>query len=141
MIGDLVSLLMGLAVAAAYGLVQVRSPAPPMIALVGLFGMVLGQQTSRWRSAISRHRLRPPSKQEMGAPGVILTRQTLGWTAIPSYLPNRALLKVLQNELFAHSCSQLRGTQPVSNIGPTQIIAIFVASRQPQHTLGNEFAY
>jgi XapX domain-containing protein len=28
----------------AYGLVQVRSPAPPMIALVGLFGMVLGQQ-------------------------------------------------------------------------------------------------
>ena len=35
---------MGLAVGAAYGLVQVRSPAPPMIALVGLFGMVLGQQ-------------------------------------------------------------------------------------------------
>ena len=44
MIGYLVSLLMGLAVGAAYGLVQVRSPAPPMIALVGLFGMVLGQQ-------------------------------------------------------------------------------------------------
>jgi len=35
---------MGLAVGAAYGLVQVRSPAPPMIALVGLFGMLLGQQ-------------------------------------------------------------------------------------------------
>jgi len=30
---------MGLAVGAAYGLVQVRSPAPPMIALVGLFGI------------------------------------------------------------------------------------------------------
>jgi XapX domain-containing protein len=45
MLGYLVSLLMGLAVGAAYGLVQVRSPAPPMIALVGLFGMVLGQQT------------------------------------------------------------------------------------------------
>ena len=44
MIGYLVSLLMGLAVGGAYGLVQVRSPAPPMIALVGLFGMVLGQQ-------------------------------------------------------------------------------------------------
>jgi XapX domain-containing protein len=44
MFGYLVSLLMGLAVGAAYGLVQVRSPAPPMIALVGLFGMVLGQQ-------------------------------------------------------------------------------------------------
>jgi XapX domain-containing protein len=44
MTGFLVSLLMGLAVGAAYGLIQVRSPAPPMIALVGLFGMVLGQQ-------------------------------------------------------------------------------------------------
>ena len=38
MTGYLVSLLMGLAVGAAYGLVQVRSPAPPMIALVGLIG-------------------------------------------------------------------------------------------------------
>jgi XapX domain-containing protein len=44
MTGYLVSLLMGLAVGVAYGLVQVRSPAPPMIALVGLFGMVMGQQ-------------------------------------------------------------------------------------------------
>ena len=35
---------MGLAVGVAYGLVQVRSPAPPLIALVGLLGMVLGEQ-------------------------------------------------------------------------------------------------
>ena len=42
--GYLVSLLMGLAVGVAYGPVQVRSPAPPLIALVGLLGMVLGQQ-------------------------------------------------------------------------------------------------
>jgi XapX domain-containing protein len=44
MIGYLVSLLMGLAVGVAYGLVQVRSPAPPLIALIGLLGMVLGEQ-------------------------------------------------------------------------------------------------
>jgi XapX domain-containing protein len=44
MTGYLVSLLMGLAVGAAYGVVQVRSPAPPIVALIGLFGMVLGQQ-------------------------------------------------------------------------------------------------
>jgi XapX domain-containing protein len=44
MTGYLMSLFMGLLVGAAYGLVHVRSPAPPMIALVGLFGMVLGQQ-------------------------------------------------------------------------------------------------
>jgi XapX domain-containing protein len=37
---------MGLAVGAAYGIVQVRSPAPPIVALVGLFGMVLGQQAA-----------------------------------------------------------------------------------------------
>jgi len=42
--GYLISLFMGVTVGAAYGLAQVRSPAPPMIALVGLFGMVLGQQ-------------------------------------------------------------------------------------------------
>ena len=40
----IVSLFMGLLVGMAYGLVQVRSPAPPLIALVGLFGMVLGEQ-------------------------------------------------------------------------------------------------
>jgi XapX domain-containing protein len=42
--GYLASLLMGLVAGAAYGLVQVRSPAPPIIALIGLFGMVLGEQ-------------------------------------------------------------------------------------------------
>jgi XapX domain-containing protein len=40
MTGFVVSLLMGLVVGVAYGLVQVRSPAPPLIALVGLLGMV-----------------------------------------------------------------------------------------------------
>ncbi len=44
MSGYLISLFMGLAVGAAYGLLQVRSPAPPLIALVGLLGIVLGEQ-------------------------------------------------------------------------------------------------
>jgi XapX domain-containing protein len=35
---------MGLAVGMAYGLIQVRSPVPPLIALVGLLGMVLREQ-------------------------------------------------------------------------------------------------
>jgi XapX domain-containing protein len=58
MLGYLVSLLMGLAVGAAYGLVQVRSPAPPMIALVGLFGMVLGQQAVD----MAKRHFAPPAK-------------------------------------------------------------------------------
>ena len=64
MLGYLVSLLMGLAVGAAYGLVQVRSPALPMIALVGLFG----SRRSTWRSAISRRRLRLLSSTMQTAP-------------------------------------------------------------------------
>jgi XapX domain-containing protein len=67
MLGYLVSLLMGLAVGAAYGLVQVRSPAPPMIALVGLFGMVLGQQAVD----LAKRHFAPPVKtsvQELSGP-------------------------------------------------------------------------
>ncbi len=45
MTGNIVSLLMGLIVGVVYALVQVRSPAPPLIALVGLLGMVLGEQS------------------------------------------------------------------------------------------------
>jgi XapX domain-containing protein len=59
MSGYLISLLMGLAVGAAYGLLHVRSPAPPLIALVGLLGMVLGEQAI---DAWAHHRPpRPPA--------------------------------------------------------------------------------
>ncbi len=57
--GYLVSLLMGLVVGLAYGLLQVRSPAPPLVALVGLLGMVLGEQAI---DAV-RHHVVPPSAQ------------------------------------------------------------------------------
>jgi XapX domain-containing protein len=43
MVSYLVSLVMGLAVGVAYGLVHVRSPAPPAIALLGLLGMLAGE--------------------------------------------------------------------------------------------------
>jgi XapX domain-containing protein len=41
---DLVSLGAGLLVGCIYALLQVRSPAPPAIALIGLFGMLVGEQ-------------------------------------------------------------------------------------------------
>jgi XapX domain-containing protein len=31
-----------------YGLIRVKSPAPPVIALLGLLGMVLGEQAVDW---------------------------------------------------------------------------------------------
>lgn len=40
----LVSLGVGLAVGLIYGLLNVRSPAPPVIALIGLLGMLIGEQ-------------------------------------------------------------------------------------------------
>ena len=40
----LVSLALGILVGVIYALFQVRSPAPPVIALVGLLGILLGEQ-------------------------------------------------------------------------------------------------
>lgn len=40
----LISLAAGLLVGIIYGLLNVRSPAPPVIALVGLLGILLGEQ-------------------------------------------------------------------------------------------------
>jgi XapX domain-containing protein len=40
----LASLILGAAVGFVYGLVKVRSPAPPAIALLGLLGMLAGEQ-------------------------------------------------------------------------------------------------
>ncbi len=40
----LLSLGAGLLVGAIYGLMNVRSPAPPVIALIGLMGILLGEQ-------------------------------------------------------------------------------------------------
>jgi XapX domain-containing protein len=63
--GYLVSLLMGLAGGVAYGLVQVRSPAPPLIALVGLLGMVSGEQAV----VVARHHfVRPTQPFGLGPP-------------------------------------------------------------------------
>ncbi len=42
------SLLAGLAIGVIYGLVAVRSPAPPIIALLGLLGMLAGEAGVQW---------------------------------------------------------------------------------------------
>ena len=43
-----VSFAAGLGVGALYGLIRVKSPAPPIVALLGLLGMVLGEQLGIW---------------------------------------------------------------------------------------------
>src|ERR1700723_1056057 len=42
------SFVVGLGVGALYGLIRVKSPAPPIVALLGLLGMVLGEQLGIW---------------------------------------------------------------------------------------------
>ena len=45
------SFVVGLGVGAIYGLIRVKSPAPPIIALLGLLGMVVGEQVGTWIQA------------------------------------------------------------------------------------------
>ena len=44
----LISFAVGLLVGLLYGVIRVKSPAPPIIALLGLLGMVLGEQLGGW---------------------------------------------------------------------------------------------
>jgi len=43
-----ISFAVGLFVGALYGVIRVKSPAPPIVALLGLLGMVLGEQLGSW---------------------------------------------------------------------------------------------
>ncbi len=53
----LVSLAVGVLVGALYALLRVRSPAPPVIALAGLLGILIGEQGV----GMMRERLAPPA--------------------------------------------------------------------------------
>ena len=54
-----VSAAVGLLVGLIYALLNVRSPAPPVVALVGLLGMLLGEQIP----PLLRHLGQPEAKQ------------------------------------------------------------------------------
>ncbi|MGD0299728.1 MAG: DUF1427 family protein [Bryobacteraceae bacterium] len=44
----IISFVVGLLVGVVYGVIRVKSPAPPIVALLGLLGMVLGEQAGEW---------------------------------------------------------------------------------------------
>lgn len=44
----LLSIIVGLGIGILYGLLNVRSPAPPIIALLGLLGMLAGEAAVQW---------------------------------------------------------------------------------------------
>jgi XapX domain-containing protein len=43
-----ISFVLGLLVGVVYGVIRVKSPPPPVVALLGLFGMVIGEQAGQW---------------------------------------------------------------------------------------------
>jgi XapX domain-containing protein len=47
----MLSFAVGLGVGVIYGLIRVKSPAPPIVALLGLLGMVFGEQLGIWIQA------------------------------------------------------------------------------------------
>ena len=50
----ILSLLAGMLAGGVYGLINVRSPAPPVIALVGLLGMLIGEQVATLGKRVTR---------------------------------------------------------------------------------------
>ena len=50
----LFSFLLGSAVGVLYGLCRVKSPAPPIVALLGLLGVVLGESGYAWVKTLVR---------------------------------------------------------------------------------------
>ena len=63
---DLISLGAGLVVGLLYYLVRVQSPAPPLIALAGLLGIVIGEHAIPFVQA----HIRTPDAQTQSAPPV-----------------------------------------------------------------------
>ena len=58
----LISFVVGLVVGVVYALIRVKSPAPPLVALAGLLGMVWGEQ------AAARYLIKPPAPRGAKAP-------------------------------------------------------------------------
>ena len=48
------SFALGCAVGVLYALCRVKSPAPPIVALLGLLGMVLGESGAAWFKTLIR---------------------------------------------------------------------------------------
>ena len=66
--GLLVSFVVGLGVGVVYGLLRVKSPAPPIIALLGLLGMVIGEQLGTWMQTKKLDVVRAASACLVGEP-------------------------------------------------------------------------
>ncbi|MGX1135372.1 XapX domain-containing protein [Streptomyces glaucescens] len=68
-----VSFAAGLLMGAVYRLLDIRSPAPPLLGLTGLFGIVVGERAvqavrGRWRRRVSAARDEDPAPEKDSHP-------------------------------------------------------------------------
>ncbi len=61
----LISLLVGFVFGVGHALLGVKSPAPPIVALFGLLGMVIGEQGVPW---VKQHYQRPAITESRASP-------------------------------------------------------------------------
>jgi XapX domain-containing protein len=78
----LISLAVGVFVGVIYGLLGVRSPAPPLIALAGLLGILIGEQAAPF----ARHLI-------AGHPPAVAWRKTGGGAKALGRLPGDASVR------------------------------------------------
>jgi XapX domain-containing protein len=76
----LISFVVGLGVGLIYGLIRVKSPAPPIVALLGLLGMVLGEQAADWLHA---------KRAANDGPGTVLVSHAPGLASRTADLPSK----------------------------------------------------
>jgi XapX domain-containing protein len=67
----LISFVVGLLVGVVYGVIRVKSPAPPIVALLGLLGMVLGEQVG------GRLHTRKVQSGNVSSPHIVAERKVL----------------------------------------------------------------
>ena len=86
------SLGVGLLVGAIYGLLNVRSPAPPVIALVGLLGILIGEQVVPFvKRVVSNEAVSAAWVREQCVPHVF--GQLPGKSAQPEQAKNTGLVR------------------------------------------------
>lgn len=109
----LASLAAGILVGIIYGVLNVRSPAPPIVALVGLLGILLGEQLppllKQWRQ--------PPAAQSAGLDEQISPPPAKQWR-----LSAEARTAWLDEQVKPHCFGQLPGAAPATaanaNVNP-----------------------
>ena len=85
----ILSLGMGVIVGVIYGLSHIKSPAPPIIALLGLLGMVIGEAGVSMVAQRLENRSQTATHSEQPAGQIMPSAQTAAHPAPPRAVPEK----------------------------------------------------